>query len=844
MPFDIQNNELLREIALIEGNIENMNDSLAAIEAQNTYYNDFSNSVSEMSDDKLADMASSWEMVADMGSNDVLAGPDKSDMNDLIAYNNSNSNVSNNTNSDNSNNNNANTNNTNNTNNSNNNTNPDNNNNPDSAATTNASGPELWYNENTNINFSEYDDRDLSNYQDLIQSDYYSKGAQSLMMRIASLKKLQKQNPDQADEIQREIDALTTTMQAYMAESDAYARNADNNLNVNNIDKPNTMQTIAPGAMASWHMNQYEQKLAKADSLRQLAVNEEDPNLKQQYDDQAQLYNDAARMHYLAANDIYGIWSNSRYENNNVLIAENEDDGTWVMTDASQLMIQARRLRSEAFNEQDFEKKQDLLNQARELELQALALQERTLADAGVDSPEKMITIEAGQLESDLAMNLSDLGDAYLNNRNMLDDYGNDLAINNNTNDNNNDNNNNNNSNNNTNDNNNNNNSNNNTNDNNNTNNNNNTDANNNANNNNANNTNNNDVNNNANNNNANNNNTNNNNNATNNDNNTETKALYYRVQIAASRRTVDPAQYFGNLDEVLEEFIEPWYRYMTGYFTSFNTAWAERNRVRPIGYPDAFVVAYYDGERVPVYEARRIEAGGAVADANANAGNTNPIANTANNAAATEDKYEMADVNGLVYSVQVGVYATPRNTERLFGISPLIEDRMANGYYRYYAGVYGNMEDATTARNQIRGAGVPDAFVVILYQGKKITRAEADRINGEGVPFGGSLGEQVNDHRPNRNYTESKPVFMVQIGSFEGEPDQEKIDELVVSVGQSVGTQKDNEVTLYTVGSFPDYESALNLKNQLGELIPDAFVVAFLKGEKIPVGEARNMIE
>jgi hypothetical protein len=48
----------------------------------------------------------------------------------------------------------------------------------------------------------------------------------------------------------------------------------------------------------------------------------------------------------------------------------------------------------------------------------------------------------------------------------------------------------------------------------------------------------------------------------------------------------------------------------------------------------------------------------------------------------------------------------------------------------------------------------------------------------------------------------------------------------------------------LYTVGSFSDYNSALTLKNGLADSFPDAFIIAFLKGEKIPVGDARNMTE
>ena len=277
----------------------------------------------------------------------------------------------------------------------------------------------------------------------------------------------------------------------------------------------------------------------------------------------------------------------------------------------------------------------------------------------------------------------------------------------------------------------------------------------------------------------------------------------------------------------------------MTGYFTDFNNANAERIRVRPMGYPDAFIVAYYDGKRVPVYEARRIEArGGAnLAIAN-NAGNTNAVNIQLEN-------HSINDVDGLVYSVQVGVYATTRNTDRLFGITPLIEELMANGYYRYYSGVYIDYNQAITTRNQIRTLGVPDAFVVILYQGKKITRAEADRLKGEGVEFGGKLKvEEESSMIPDRTNAISKPVFMLQIGAFANDAPRKEIDDLIELAAQDVQTVTINDLILYTIGSFEGYADALFKKNELSDRIPDAFIIAFMDGKKISINEARNLTE
>ena len=41
----------------------------------------------------------------------------------------------------------------------------------------------------------------------------------------------------------------------------------------------------------------------------------------------------------------------------------------------------------------------------------------------------------------------------------------------------------------------------------------------------------------------------------------------------------------------------------------------------------------------------------------------------------------------------------------------------------------------------------------------------------------------------------------------------------------------------------YPEIQ-LMNLKNDLADRIPDAFVIAFLRGEKISVADARNMTE
>jgi len=78
---------------------------------------------------------------------------------------------------------------------------------------------------------------------------------------------------------------------------------------------------------------------------------------------------------------------------------------------------------------------------------------------------------------------------------------------------------------------------------------------------------------------------------------------------------------------------------------------------------------------------------------------------------------------------VQVGVYVRPVTSVQLFNITPLYDEFMTNGYYRYISGTYTTVREAITAKNEIVVRGVSDAFVVIYYNGRKISMVQAKEI-------------------------------------------------------------------------------------------------------------------
>jgi hypothetical protein len=243
----------------------------------------------------------------------------------------------------------------------------------------------------------------------------------------------------------------------------------------------------------------------------------------------------------------------------------------------------------------------------------------------------------------------------------------------------------------------------------------------------------------------------------------------------------------------------------MVGYFTKFDAANNAKTQVNGIGYADAFVVAYCNGERITVDRAKQTEAGLITCDGttiqsqqdlltinnNNNTNNTNNSSNTNNtnntntanntnntNATATiEDQSSRLNIRptteqerqlafyytsvpnaaranqveiikGLFFTVQIGVYSKPVPNSALFNIQPLNSQRTESGFVRYSTGIFVSGADATKRKNEVVQKGVTDAFVTAYFNGERITIEQAKTIlarEGNSVLLGQPLVETVN---------------------------------------------------------------------------------------------------
>lgn len=256
---------------------------------------------------------------------------------------------------------------------------------------------------------------------------------------------------------------------------------------------------------------------------------------------------------------------------------------------------------------------------------------------------------------------------------------------------------------------------------------------------------------------------------------------IYYKVQVGAFRKDI-PQNLYDEFAPVCGEKLNNGItRYTAGFFVTLQSANDVKQAIRGMGYRDAFVVAYRDGKRIPIYEALSISTGTEVLADNNQMSRSSAAPKTQNNAktstasiptkaAAVEqlsapitttessagsalaplgkdvpDYYvakgnvvqadQVEKIGGLFYTVQVGVYSKPVDASLLGYITPLNTELLKDKKLRYTSGRYMNLNDAKYKRDQAKSMGIQDAFITAYYNGVRITVAEAERMLAEQGP-------------------------------------------------------------------------------------------------------------
>lgn len=379
---------------------------------------------------------------------------------------------------------------------------------------------------------------------------------------------------------------------------------------------------------------------------------------------------------------------------------------------------------------------------------------------------------------------------------------------------------------------------------------------------------------------------------------------LVFKVQIGAFKNAL-PNNTFKGLSPVVAQTTPNGYiRYMAGNFEKYESANAVKNDLKNLGYSDAFVVAYYNGKRINLNEgvAKARDSGQQVdlaSPANTSAGITagsnvlrnaappvvsNPASTTGTDTQPADITNELEKMNGLLYTVQIGVYSKQVTKAQLSDLRPIYTEKLPSGLYRYTAGIYNQSGKLLEDKRKVVDLGVKDAFVSAYYNAKRIPFAEGQKLQAENnnlkmeaenpIIFPGSAPAAANTPTPESNTpapaTTTAPAatapafnngiaqgpaptadngvktgeagisYKVQIGAYKNQVPNDVAAKFMNIKTWPVNHMVINGLYIYTIGNFTAPAFAKKLKDEAVSLgIADAFITVYKDGKKLYGAEA-----
>ncbi|CAG0987125.1 hypothetical protein FLAV_02100 [Flavobacteriales bacterium] len=351
-----------------------------------------------------------------------------------------------------------------------------------------------------------------------------------------------------------------------------------------------------------------------------------------------------------------------------------------------------------------------------------------------------------------------------------------------------------------------------------------------------------------------------------------EPEGLVFKVQVGAFRNPIPQDHFKGFAPIVTEPGPNGITRYTAGYFKDFSVADNAKIDIRGLGYSDAFVVAFLNGKRINIDQARAMLTRNQTLAANTQApennrtnSNATNIGANANNSASTNTNRPQPNANnindgfstnvqsikGFFYTVQVGVYSGIIKPAILNNIENINSDRLPNNLVRYSSGQYKTPEEAMAIRQQIIAKGITDAFVTAYIDGQRYTVDQARRMleqnrtnsslntNNSANNTSSSVSNTSNtsNNSVNNNIssgTAEVKEYRVNIGEYADDIPNDVAGVYLQLTGRGIKSYEKGDKTVYLIGSFDNFEDAEKLKKEMQEMgIKGAKVVTYVNDKE-----------
>ena len=215
---------------------------------------------------------------------------------------------------------------------------------------------------------------------------------------------------------------------------------------------------------------------------------------------------------------------------------------------------------------------------------------------------------------------------------------------------------------------------------------------------------------------------------------------LIFKVQVGAFRNPIPQDLFQGFAPISAEKLIDDITRYRVGFFKTFQDANQAKNQVRGLSdrYSDAFVVAFNNGEKIKLSEARSISSNQPVANIQAKSLSSNKSLSALRIKIAEDTTLASVktidQINGIFYSVQIGAFSKLLLKENKPNFSPLLLN-VVNNLYKYSIGEFKNIELAARKKAELLDNGIlTDAFIIAYNNGRSISLQQASSVNPDRV--------------------------------------------------------------------------------------------------------------
>ena len=247
-----------------------------------------------------------------------------------------------------------------------------------------------------------------------------------------------------------------------------------------------------------------------------------------------------------------------------------------------------------------------------------------------------------------------------------------------------------------------------------------------------------------------------------------------------------------------------------------------------------------------------------------------------------------LTNVNGLLFTIQIGVYTNNVSNTQLGNLKPIYREQLTNGNYRYTAGIYSDLDLVKKDRRKVNALGISDAFVSAYLNGQRIKITDAiDKVSADKTiqfppqqpiiflgetaapqPVNANLQSANTNATTENNTTGIQPfnngvtespaptadngvkandegiTFKVQIGAYRKQVPQQIADTWLKVKTWPIKYVQINDIYLYTIGSFTEARFAQKLKDEVVSLgITDAFITVFKDGIKLPPAETQKYL-